>query len=55
MVVVGVLASASVASAAITPSASSSSSAAVTAGATGNLGLTLKFSPTGNDTPKNVT
>lgn len=54
-VVLGVLGSASAASAAITPSASSSSSAAVTAGATGNLGLTLTFAPTGNDTPKDVT
>ena len=55
LVALGALASASGASAAITPSASSSSSAAVTAGATGNLGLTLKFAPTGNDTPKDVT
>jgi hypothetical protein len=55
LVALGVLASASAASAAITPSASSSSAAPVTAGATGNLGLTLKFAPTGNDTPKDVT
>jgi hypothetical protein len=59
LVVAGVLASASAASAAITPSVSSSSSAAVTAGATGNLGLTLKFAPTGTatamDTPKDLT
>lgn len=27
----------------------------MTAGATGNLGLTLKFAPTGNDTPKTLT
>jgi hypothetical protein len=55
LVVLGVMMSASTASAAITPSVSPSSSAAVTAGATGNLGLTLKFAPTGNDTPKDVT
>jgi hypothetical protein len=55
MVVLGVLVSASAASAAITPSVSPGSSAAVTAGATGNLGLALKFAPTGNDTPKDVT
>jgi hypothetical protein len=55
LVVLGVLIPASAASAAITPSVSPSSSAAVTAGATGNLGLTLKFAPTGNDTPKDVT
>jgi hypothetical protein len=55
LVVLGVLIPASGASAAITPSVSPSSSAAVTAGATGNLGLTLKFAPTGNDTPKDVT
>jgi hypothetical protein len=59
LVVLGVLASASAASAAITPTVSSPSSAAVTAGATGNLGLTLKFAPTGTatamDTPKDLT
>jgi len=55
LVVVGVLASASAASAAITPSISSSSSAAVTAGATGSLGLNLTFAPTGSDTPKDLT
>ena len=55
LVVLGVLIPASAASATITPSVSPSSSAAVTAGATGNLGLTLKFAPTGNDTPKDVT
>jgi len=55
LVVMGALASASAASAAITPSVSSPSTAAVTAGATGDLGLTLTFAPTGNDTPKDVT
>jgi hypothetical protein len=59
LVVLGALASASAASAAITPTVSSPSSAAVTAGATGNLGLTLKFAPTGTatamDTPKDLT
>src|ERR1700722_17960414 len=54
LVVLGVLIPASAASAAITPSVSPSSSAALTAGATGNLGLTLKFAPTGNDTPQDV-
>jgi hypothetical protein len=59
LIVLGMLASASAASAAITPTVSSPSSAAVTAGATGNLGLTLKFAPTGTatamDTPKDLT
>src|ERR1700743_1632153 len=59
LVVLGVLASSSAASAAITPTVSSPSSAAVTAGATGNLGLPLKFAPTGTatamDTPKDLT
>jgi hypothetical protein len=59
LVVLGALASTSAASAAITPTVSSPSSAAVTAGATGNLGLTLKFAPTGTatamDTPKDLT
>ena len=55
LVAAGVLASASAASAAITPSVSSSSPGAVTAGATGSLGLNLTFSPTGTDTPKDLT
>ncbi len=55
LVGLGALVSATAASAQITPSASSTSTAAVTAGATGNLGLTLKFAPTDNDTPKDVT
>jgi hypothetical protein len=55
LVAVGILASASAASAAITPAVSSPSSAAVTAGATGQLGLTLNFAPTGTDSPKDLT
>jgi hypothetical protein len=55
LVALGMMASASVASAAITPTVASSSSAAVTAGATGQLGLTLNFAPTGSDSPKDLT
>jgi hypothetical protein len=55
LVVLAALASASGASAAITPSISSTSATPLTAGGTGNVELTLKFAPTSTDSPKNLT
>ncbi len=55
LVVLGVLVSASGASAAITPSISSTTATPLTAGGTGNVELTLKFAPTSTDSPKDLT
>jgi hypothetical protein len=55
LVVLAALASASGASAAITPSISSTSATPLTAGGSGNVELTLKFAPTSTDSPKNLT
>ncbi len=60
VVLAGVAALAPAAGAAITPSASTSTATPLTAGATGNLDLDLKFAPsqsagTYNDSPKNLT
>lgn len=54
-VIVGVLSLAPAAGAAISPSLSLDQSAGRTAGASANLGMDLKFAPTGTDSPHNLT
>src|ERR1700749_2560834 len=54
-VIVGVLSLAPVAGASITPSLSLDQSAGHAAGSTANLGLDLKFTDTGTDSPHNLT
>ncbi|HEY1566701.1 MAG TPA: hypothetical protein VGF68_06765 [Solirubrobacteraceae bacterium] len=54
-VIVGVLSLAPVAGASITPSLSLNQSAGHAAGSTANLGLDLKFTDTGTDSPHNLT
>ncbi|HEX5193263.1 MAG TPA: hypothetical protein VFW09_10700 [Solirubrobacteraceae bacterium] len=54
-VAAAMLAFASAASASVTPTVTPSSTAPLTAGATGNLGLDLKFSPSQGDSPKDLT
>jgi hypothetical protein len=49
------LAFASTASASVTPTVTPSSAAPLRAGATGNLGLDLKFAPTSGDSPRDLT
>jgi hypothetical protein len=54
-ILVAMLVFASAASASVTPTVTPSSTAPLPAGATGNLGLDLKFSPTLGDSPKDLT
>jgi hypothetical protein len=54
-VIVGVLSLAPAAGAAVTPSLSLNQSAGRTAGASANLGMDLKFTDTGTDSPHNLT
>lgn len=54
-VAAAMLAFASAAAASVTPTVTPSSTAPLTAGATGNLGLDLRFSPSQGDSPKDMT